>query len=92
MTNIPPITDIQSVLSQKSVKGCGRLLLPPRNLNMHKNKMASANVLCGWLANTVSEPGKGEVFPVCTMKMYRKIKGIAQPILNLNTRYGQLHA
>jgi len=65
----------------------GRLLLPPRNINMHKNTLASAAVLCGWLANTVSDPGKGVVFPVCTTKAYRKIRSIAQTILNLSTRW-----
>jgi len=62
ITNIPTITDFQSLLSQTAVKSeGGRLLLPPRNINMHKNMLASADVLCGWLANTVSDPGKGEV-------------------------------
>jgi hypothetical protein len=63
----------------------GRLLLPPRNINMHKNTLASAAVLCGWLANTVSDPGKGEVLPDHTMKACGKIRSIAQTILNLST-------
>jgi len=65
----------------------GKLLLPPRNKNMHKNTLASAAVLCGWLANAVSDPGKGEVFPLHTMKAYRKIRSIAQTILNLSSTW-----
>jgi hypothetical protein len=63
------------------------LLPPPRNINMHKNTLASATVLCGWLANTVSDSGKGEVFLVHTMKAYRKIRSIVQTILNLSTTW-----
>jgi len=82
ITNIPTITDFQSLLSQTAVKSeGGRLLLPPRNINMHKNTLASTAVLCGWLANTVSDPGKGEIFPVRTTKVYRKIRSIAQSFL-----------
>jgi hypothetical protein len=88
ITNIPTITDFQSLLSQTAMKSKGgRLLLPPRNINMHKNTLASAAVLCRWLANTVSDPGNSEVFPVYTMKAYRKIRSIVQNILNLSTRW-----
>jgi hypothetical protein len=84
MTNTPTITDFQSVLSQTAVKSeGGRLVLPTININMHKHTLASAVVLYGWLAST----GKGEVFLVCTMKAYRKIRGVARTILNLSTRW-----
>jgi hypothetical protein len=48
----------------------GRLLHLPIKTNMHKNTMASLAVLCGQLANTVSDPGKDKVFQVSTMGAY----------------------